>query len=152
MVVVLYFLAASQITSSEDEYDDNETPAYGGIDNENETFEFAESIGEMTPLEEAGCSSSNVSKSATKRGRRKVMTARLAAALDNAKISDGMAVHVIVATAEALGHRVEDLVINRSSIQRARQENRFKESHEISTRFVLNVISLFIKFPIRSML
>lgn len=67
------------------------------------------------------------------------ITARLVAALDNAKVSDGMAVHILVAAAEALGHRVEDLVINRSSIHRLRHENRLRGSKEIATNFNDNV-------------
>lgn len=89
-------------------------------------------------LEGAGCSSSSISK--PKRGRINIMTQRLASALDNAKVSDGMAVHVLIAAAEALGHRVEELVINRSSIHRLQQENRLKESMEISAGFVDSVI------------
>ena len=42
-----------------------------------------------------------------KRGRKTFITPRLVAALDNAKVSDGMAVHILIAAAEALGHRVE---------------------------------------------
>lgn len=56
-----------------------------------------------------------------KRGRKSFITARLVAALDNAKVSSGMAVHILIAAAEALGHRVEELVINRSTIHRLRQ-------------------------------
>lgn len=61
-----------------------------------------------------------------KRGRKNFITARLVSALDNAKVSDGMAVHILIAAAEALGHCAEELVINRSSIHRLRQENRLK--------------------------
>lgn len=75
-----------------------------------------------------------------KRGRKSFITSRLVAALDNAKVSDGMAVHILIAAAEALGHRVEELVINRSTIHRLRQENRSKESKEISDGFTDNVI------------
>ena len=79
------------------------------------------------------------SRSVMERGRRSFITARLVAALDNAKVSDGMAVHILVAAAEALGHRVEELVINRSSIHRMRQENRLREFNEITTSFNDNV-------------
>lgn len=73
--------------------------------------------------------------SASKRGRKNFMTSRLVAALDNAKVSDGMAVHIMIAAAEALGQRVDELVINRSSIHRLRKENRRMESKEIATNF-----------------
>lgn len=56
-----------------------------------------------------------------RRGRREIMTPKLAAALDKCRISDRDAVHIIIAIAEALGHDVEDLVINRSSIHKSRE-------------------------------
>lgn len=81
-----------------------------------------------------------------KRGRRQFITSRLASALDNAKLSDGMATHILVAAAEALGHRVEELVLNRSSIRRARQENRYVESKEILNDFNDNVMCFICYF------
>lgn len=74
-----------------------------------------------------------------KRGRKNFLTARLLAALDNAKVSDGMAVHILIAAGEAFGLRVEELAINRSTIHRLRQENRLRESEEISANFTDNV-------------
>uniref|UniRef100_A0A0K8U9M0 Uncharacterized protein n=1 Tax=Bactrocera latifrons TaxID=174628 RepID=A0A0K8U9M0_BACLA len=58
-----------------------------------------------------------------RRGTKSIITPRLLAALDNAKVSDGMAVHILVAATEALGHCVEELVINRSTIHRMRQQH-----------------------------
>lgn len=75
-----------------------------------------------------------------KRGRKQFITARLVAALDNAKVSDGMAVHILIAAVEALGHRVEEYAINRSTIHRLRQENRRREFNDISVGFSDNVI------------
>ena len=46
----------------------------------------------------------------------------------------------ILADAEALGHRVEELVINRTSIHRFRQETRLRESKEIAAAFAVNVV------------
>lgn len=119
---------------------DNDEPTFEPIDDYNDTSNCATEFVDDTPLDEAACSSSNVSKPAKKRGRKNFMTSRLASALDNAKVSDGMAVHILIAAAEALGHRVEELVINRSSIHRLRQENRSQESKKISTGFIDNVI------------
>lgn len=65
----------------------------------------------------------SIGKPKNKRGRRHFLTSRLLSALDNAKVSDGMAVHILIAAAEALGHRVEELVINRSTINRLRHLN-----------------------------
>lgn len=63
------------------------------------------------------------------RGKVHFITPRLCSALDNAKLSDGMAVHILIAAAEALGHNVEDLVINLSTLHRVRHENREKQFH-----------------------
>lgn len=75
-----------------------------------------------------------------KRGRQNFMTPRLVSALDNAKVSDGMAVHILIAAAEALGHRVNELAINRSTIHRLRQANRKKEAKNIQADFSDSVI------------
>lgn len=80
------------------------------------------------------------SKSVKKRGRKQFVTARLVAALDNAKVSDGMAVHILIAAIEALGQRVEEYAINRSTIHRVRKENRLREFKEISAGFSDNVM------------
>lgn len=61
-----------------------------------------------------------------KRGRQNIMTTKLAAALDKCKVSDRNAVHIIIAAAEALGYDVDDLIINRSSIHRHREDLRKK--------------------------
>lgn len=64
------------------------------------------------------------------------------AALDNVKVSSCMVTHILIAVAEALGHRVEELIINRSTIQRLRQEYRARESKDISVDFSDNVSSI----------
>lgn len=69
------------------------------------------------------------------KNRKHFITSRLVAALDNAKVSDGMAVHILIATAKALGHRCEDLVISRSSIRRQRLIDRKKISDNIQENF-----------------
>lgn len=117
---------------------------YEPIDDECDTTDFDED--DLTSMGEAGCSSLNVSKAAEIKGRQTYMTSRLAAALDNAKVSDGMATHILIAAAEALGHRIEELVISRSSVQRSRKENRFVQSRDISTSFVDNVIHSDLEF------
>lgn len=83
------------------------------------------------------CSTSTPVK---KRGRKNFITSRLVAALDFAKVSDGMAAHILIAAAEAFGLHLEELVINRSSIHRIRQEYRLRESKEILNSFSDNVI------------
>lgn len=55
-----------------------------------------------------------------KRGRRKVISIKLAAVSDKCKISDRDAVHILMATTEALGHDIQYFVINRSSIHISR--------------------------------
>lgn len=119
------------------DYDDDiEMPNCDPINDENETIEMESNV-DSTPFDAVDRS---IATSVVKRGRKNFINARLVAALDNAKVSDGMAVHILIAAAEALGHRVEELVINRSSIHRMRQENRLREYKEISSNFSDNVI------------
>lgn len=68
------------------------------------------------------------------------MTSRLASALDNGKVSDGSAGHILIAGIEALGLRAEDYAVNRSTIHRFRHQNQLKESKEIEFGFADNVI------------
>lgn len=76
-----------------------------------------------------------------KRGHKEIVPPRLVAALDNAKLSDGMAIHILIATVEAMGYRPDDFIINRSSIYRQRKAYRAKESDErIQDEFYENVI------------
>lgn len=134
------FIVASQIMDWECENDSVEARLLESFDDENETLNCTFESNDAN--DEAGNSNFTSNIPTKKRGRTGFMTARLAAALDNAKVSDGMAVHILIAAAEALGHRVEDLIINRSSIHRFRQENRSKESKEISNAFSSDVNKL----------
>lgn len=118
------------------DYDENE-PFLESIDDLDESINYAtESDIDTMPLD----NTSSMLTSVRKRGRKQFITARLVAALDNAKVSDGMAVHILIAAVEALGFRVEEYAINRSTIHRLRQENRSREFKEISADFSDNVI------------
>ena len=59
-----------------------------------------------------------------KRASKKVITPKLAAALDSSKLSDRKATFVIAETAMSLGHDPSDICINRSSIKRGRERYR----------------------------
>lgn len=75
----------------------------------------------------------------TKRGRINFITPRLVAALDNCKISDRYATHTLAAVAEALGHSLQDLVINRESIRRCRDKYREQMAKQIKEDFQASV-------------
>lgn len=55
-------------------------------------------------------------------------------------MSDGIAVHILMAAADALGHRTEELALNCSTIHRHCQENRKKASENIQTEFIDSII------------
>lgn len=75
--------------------------------------------------EDSACTSYQVSPpEPPKRGTKCFITTKLVAALDKCKLSDRDSVHILMATAEALGLNTKDLVINRSSIRRYRQKLR----------------------------
>lgn len=77
---------------------------------------------------------------AAKRGRKKWITPRLTAALDSGKVSDGKAVHILVAAAEALGADVGELVLNHTSLYELRKNNRELEMECTQEEFMKNVI------------
>lgn len=85
------------------------------------------------------------SSSVRKRGRKSIITPRLVAALDNAKLSDGMAAHILISVAEAFGNKLDELAINRSTIHRKRTEMRLKEFGELQANFSNAVIRKLIK-------
>lgn len=98
---------------------------------EDENIDIDNNEVDISPLENAILETT----SDTQRGRKNIFTPRLLSALDNAKVSDGMAVHILIAAAEALGHSVKELAINRSTIHRMRQHNRDSQFNEITAEF-----------------
>lgn len=130
---------AALLADYDDDYDENE-PFLESIDDENETIAY----GTEPDIETMHSAGETSSTPVPKRGRKNFVTARLVAALDNAKLSDGMAVHILVAAIEALGLRVEEYAINRSTLYRLRHENRLREFNEISAGFSDNVIKTWI--------
>ena len=72
-----------------------------------------------------------------RRGKKEVITDKLVAVLDKCKISDRDAVPIIIATAEALHHNIDELIINRSSIHRSRQRIRAERSTKLREAFQL---------------
>lgn len=75
-----------------------------------------------------------------RRGRTQLITPRLSAALDDAKVSDRKAIHIIMAVAEALRVNVDEHVVNRTSLQNLRRKHREKEFEKIQAEFVEDVI------------
>lgn len=57
------------------------------------------------------------------------------ASLDKCKVSTRDAMHIISATVSALGHRVEDFVLNRTTLQAMRKEYRRRQAHAILDNF-----------------
>ncbi|CAH1107405.1 unnamed protein product [Psylliodes chrysocephalus] len=70
-----------------------------------------------------------------KRGFRNIMTTKLCAALDKRKISDRDAVHILIATIEALDLDVQEFIINRSSIHFYREKIRKEKASKIKKYF-----------------
>lgn len=72
------------------------------------------------------------------RGKNKIITPKLAAALDACKISDRYAVHIISAVAESLGHNIEEYVLNRTSLHQAREQIREERVSTLRKKLKLN--------------
>lgn len=82
---------------------------------------------------------SKQTRSKKPKGTINFISSRLVAALDKWKISDRAAVHIIIATAIALGHQVKDLIINRSTIRKIRLRNREISSKRIKEDFFVRL-------------
>lgn len=78
------------------------------------------------------------------------ITTKLVNVLDKCKVSDRDATHLLFATAKALGHKVDELVINRSSISRSREKLRKERSTQLREAFDTNFLKrqLFIGMKI----
>lgn len=98
------------------------------IDSENDAGE----PDAMNVLNEAFEGNSSIRR---KRGTKKFVTARLLASLDQWKISSTAAVHVISAVADALGHGIDDLVLNRSTLHAMRKDYRKTNAKKIVDNF-----------------
>lgn len=73
------------------------------------------------------------------RGNTDFITAKLAATFDRCKISDRDAVHILIATAEALGKDLNELVINRTSIRRSRICLRKERAENIRNNYKISI-------------
>lgn len=65
----------------------------------------------------------------------KIMTPILTSALDRTLTSDHNAVFIIAATAVSLGHKLDDILLSRSTIRRARIANREKLAVDLKNNF-----------------
>jgi len=78
-----------------------------------------------------------------KRGKIDFINDRLVIVLDRCKVSDHDAVHVLMETAEALGHDTCNLIINRTSIRQRRLQTRkniavkLKEDFQTNSRAIV---------------
>lgn len=84
--------------------------------------------------------SQKASKSIATRRKINFIDARIVAALDKSAISSTSAVHIVTAVAAALGHRIQDLVVSRNSIDRCRVKYREEIARLIQDDFHATVI------------
>ncbi|XP_076279088.1 uncharacterized protein LOC143208527 isoform X1 [Lasioglossum baleicum] len=70
-----------------------------------------------------------------RRGKQKVITPKLVAVLDSCRISDRDAIRIVMATAECLGHDLNELIINRTSIRRYRHNYRSEHAAQLQEMF-----------------
>ncbi len=62
-------------------------------------------------------------------------TSRMLSALDKCKISDRSAMHLLSAIAEALGYSMNELILNRTTLRRYRQQNREEIAAKVKAEF-----------------
>jgi len=70
-----------------------------------------------------------------KRGRKSVVSSQLSAMLDRTGVSDRAAMMIVFETSRALGHDPQALALNRSTIQRQRQQHRKASAASIKEAF-----------------
>lgn len=80
----------------------------------------------------------------TKRGKIEFITPKLVAALDRCKLSVRNAVFILQAAAEALGHDVDSLIINSTSIHRCRKKLRAERSEFIKEGFKASLTGSYV--------
>jgi hypothetical protein len=76
-----------------------------------------------------------VGPSTNKRGRTIFINKKLVIVLDRCKVSDRDTTHVLINAAQALGHNVDNLVINRSSIPQVREKVRKLQAEQLRLSF-----------------
>lgn len=78
-----------------------------------------------------------LTKPATKRKRKSILTPSVLSSLDRTKTSDRRAVQIIAPIIHATGQNIEEYNINRSSIRRYRQQHRVKRATMLKSEFNL---------------
>lgn len=73
--------------------------------------------------------------SKTKRSRKNLITSRLSVALDKYKVSDRNAIHIITALLETIFLNINDFVLSRTSIKRAREMLIKESATSIESKF-----------------
>jgi len=93
--------------------------------------------------ESANVSGGSEGLSRAKRGRKTMMTQRLAAALDKSKVSDRDAMHILSAVLDALSIDPCEYVLNRTSIKKSREKWRTKKYSIIkSSELMIDFVEL----------
>ena len=72
-------------------------------------------------------------------GRINIVSPSVSAALDRTKTSDRKAAYILAAIAHSLGHNIEDLALNRSTIKRQREYHRSQLAKALKKDFHVNV-------------
>lgn len=75
-----------------------------------------------------------------KRGKKNFIDDRMLACMDAGNMSSPLAIHFISATAKALGHNIEDLVLNCTSLREQRKKYRRRHGKEIIENFKVNFL------------
>jgi len=87
------------------------------------------------------CPSTSRKSPPQKRGRQSVVSSQLSAMLDRIGLSDRAAVMIVFEPSRALGHDLQALALNRSTIQRQRREHREASSATIKVAFKPNTFN-----------
>lgn len=90
--VIVFFLASDEVDFDCTEYDE--------IEDQTEPQHNLEIAHDAEPR-----AAVNTERKSVQRGRKKFINARVVSALDKGKVNDPVAIHIIIAVADALGHK-----------------------------------------------
>lgn len=74
-------------------------------------------------------------RSGKKSEKRMIFTPRMLAALDRCQVTNRQAMHIISSVALALGHSLDEIILNRNSLIKYRKENRKQIAEEVQNSY-----------------
>lgn len=104
-------------------------------DEQDEQYEQNEQNEQDEEIAESISTASYPESAVTKRATKHFITPKLVAVLDRCRVSARNAVFILQAAAEALGHKLDNLIITKTSIQQQRAKLRCARAQDLKAKF-----------------